>query len=89
MFWTLTLREIDTIMRGAAAARRNAHNDRAWLAHTIAFLSIYHPRKAKDFVKLDRLRAIEGNPASDAGGDWKAQLAKIQAWAGRTNGKNP
>jgi len=86
LFWRLTLREIDAITRGALAARRNAHNDRAWLAHTIAYLSTYHPQKAKDFVKLERLRISE-TKADPKSTDWKAQFAKVQAWAARSHRK--
>jgi hypothetical protein len=86
LFWKLTLREIDAIARGSLAARRNAHNDRAWLAWTVAYLSTYHPQKSKDFVKLDKLR-ISDAPNLRKQTDWKEQFAKVQAWAARSNRK--
>jgi hypothetical protein len=86
LFWRLTLREIDAIVRGALAARRNAHNDRAWLAHTVAYLSAYHPKNSKDFVKLEKLRLSDTKVLAKQT-DWKAQLAKVQAWAARSKGK--
>lgn len=86
MFWKLTLREIDAITKGAIAARRNAHNDRAWLAWTVAYLSTYHPQKSKDFVKLEKLR-LSDTKSSQKTADWKMQLAKVQAWASRSHRK--
>ena len=38
-FWGLSLREIDTVIRACAERSRQDHNDRAWLAHTVAALS--------------------------------------------------
>jgi predicted transposase YbfD/YdcC len=86
LFWTLTLREIETIIAGALAARRSAHNERAWLAHTIAYLSVYHPSKSMDFVKLEKLTVREDLKAPIKS-DWKQQFAKVQAWAARSHRK--
>lgn len=55
LFWRLTYREIDTILRGEMRRLRREHNNAAWLAWHTAYLTAYAPSKARKFPKLEKL----------------------------------
>lgn len=55
LFWRLTYREIDTILRGETRRLRREHNNAAWLAWHTAYLTAYAPSKARRFPKLEKL----------------------------------
>lgn len=61
---------------------RREHNGNAWLAWHVAFLSSFHPTKARDFVKLDRLQ-VRDQATIFKKRNWRDDFAKVQAWAGR------
>lgn len=82
-FWRLTLREIDLIMRGCTNRAKREHNDRAWHAWHTAFLTAYAPQKSREFVKLKKLQAKDAASQQEQVPDWRAQLAKVQAWVSR------
>ncbi|OMQ44926.1 hypothetical protein [Ensifer sp. 1H6] len=81
-FWSLTLREIDIIIRGAAAHRRHRLNELITAAWYTARLSAYAPQKAKDFQKLDKILISETKQAKSQP-DWRDVLAKVSGWVKR------
>lgn len=51
----------------------------AW--HT-ARLTAYAPQKAREFIALEKLLHVPERKAPQQS-DWRAVLAKVQAWVGR------
>jgi hypothetical protein len=81
-FWSLTLREIAVVLEASAERERRDHNDRAWLAHTTAFLSAYHPREPGKFTALAKLQT-KPKPfkrRAPAKRGWEDDFAMLQSW---------
>lgn len=61
------------------------HNENAWLAWHIAFMSAYAPDKSKSFFKLKNLMFGRKAPEKKQQ-DWRESLAAFSAWA-KSKGK--
>lgn len=60
--------------------RRFRHDEMAWAVWHIARLTAYAPEKARDFVKLDKLKSRDPQKQAGHTADWRSQLAKVTAW---------
>jgi hypothetical protein len=78
-FWTLTLREIDIIIRGAVARQQRHHDELAWAAWHVARLTAYPPEKASDFIKLDDMLSKPQKQRKQP--DWESDFLACQGWA--------
>lgn len=70
------------ILSASAERERRDHNDRAWQAHTTAYLASYHPRKPAEFPKLAKLQmsAKADRRRAPAKHRWEDDFAMMQAW---------
>lgn len=61
---------------------RREHNDRAWLAHTTAFLASYHPKEPGKFLALGKLqiKAKTVKRSAAAKRRWEDDFAVMQSW---------
>lgn len=85
-FWALTLRELQAVLDGAAAALRRQHNERAWLAWHTARLTAYAPQKARDFQKIETL--MHGaRPAPRRRQTPEEQIAIAHRWTAALRGR--
>ncbi|RYE43608.1 MAG: hypothetical protein EOP24_27675 [Hyphomicrobiales bacterium] len=70
LFWTLTLREVTVIQKGALAGLRREHNELAWHAWHVAALT-----RAKKMPPLADLQRVEVRRQS-----WQEQEAILASW---------
>ena len=80
----MTPRIILVVLEGCAERDRREHNDRAWLAHTVAQLTAYAPKKAGSFTKLEKLQLKPGR-SRRKNRTWEEDFALLSTWA--TGGK--
>ncbi|MCF1452297.1 hypothetical protein ACQZ61_04085 [Agrobacterium vitis] len=78
----MTLRDIMIVFKACHDRRLFEHDQRAWLAHTTAFLTAYAPQKSREFPKLKIIESKkpEAPPAAATKSDWRAMLDKARAW---------
>lgn len=82
MFWRITLREISTIIDGAAARLRHQHNETAWLAWHIEALA-----RVERLPRLTSMQQSDGRRSSPAANDCKREFSAWSTWAqSRTKG---
>ncbi len=75
----MTLTEISHCFDGAAKRLEREHNETAWLAWHVAFMSAYAPQKSETFFKLKNL--LWGRkPTEQKPQDWRDSLAAFSAW---------
>ncbi|UUP19504.1 hypothetical protein [Nitratireductor thuwali] len=84
MFWSLTLREIDTILKGVVIRRKRERNQRTEMVWHTAFMTAYAPAKSREFWKLKDLTA-EPKAASGRKNAWESDFAAAQAWVRSTS----
>jgi len=69
------------VLEGCAERDRRAHNDRAWLAHAIANLTAYAPKKSSRFPKLEKLQIKAKAYGRARVRTWEEDFAMLSAWA--------
>lgn len=79
LFWTLTPREVETILRGAQDRQKDRFNLLAWAVWHVAKLTAYAPEKSRDFIKLEKLK-WKDKPSGETAGNWQEMFARAKAW---------
>lgn len=71
---------------GIGAREERRHNDSAWLAWHIAFMSAYAPEQSKKFWKLKSFlwkapTSVQDKPEKSRASAWRDSFSAFAAWA--------